>query len=222
MSLNCGVTCGVSSERETASKKRTRNGKRDPLTEAACADTMIPMSLSADHAVRLVHFSDIHLTCRPLGWQRDDWFNKRFAAWLNLRVLGRALRFRHAEQIVAALIAELRERRPDHVIFSGDATALGFEREVAHAANLLGLRDGAALPGIAVPGNHDYCTPTAAQSGCFEKHFARWQTGERIDGAVYPFAQRVGPLWLVGVNTSTANRWAWDAGGSIDSAQLDR
>ena len=54
------------------------------------------MSLSADNAaaVRLAHFSDIHVTCRPLGWQREDWFNKRFPAWLNLCVLGRALRFR--------------------------------------------------------------------------------------------------------------------------------
>src|SRR5437867_3469647 len=131
-----------------------------------------PMSLSADNAaaVRLAHFSDIHVTCRPLGWQREDWFNKRFPAWLNLCVLGRALRFRRADQVLAALMIELRQRRPDHVVFCGDATALGFENELAHAARLLGLNDGEALPGIAVPGNHDYCTPTAAHGGCFEKH----------------------------------------------------
>jgi 3',5'-cyclic AMP phosphodiesterase CpdA len=173
-------------------------------------------------AVRLAHISDIHVTCRPLGWRSEDWLNKRMAAWLNLRVLGRAFRFRRADQVMTALTAELRQRRPDHVVFCGDATALGFEAELAHAAGLLGLRDGAALPGIAVPGNHDYCTPTAAESGCFEKHFAPWQTGERVDDAIYPFAQRVGSAWLVAVNTSTANRWAWDASGGIDEPQLAR
>src|SRR5438552_4811395 len=134
------------------------------------------MSLSTDNAVRLAHFSDIHVTCRPLGWRAEDWFNKRFPAWLNLRVLGRAFRFRQADQVLAALMAELGERRPNHLVFSGDATALGFETELAHAARLLGLNGGATWPGIAVPGNHDYCTPTAAEGGCFEKHFAPWQT----------------------------------------------
>jgi 3',5'-cyclic AMP phosphodiesterase CpdA len=182
------------------------------------------MSLNADNAnsIRLAHFSDIHVTCRPLGWQREDWFNKRFPAWLNLRVLGRAYRFRRAEEVLAALMAELQERRPDHVIFSGDATALGFEAEVAHAARLLGLDNGEAWPGIAVPGNHDYCTATAAMSGSFEKHFAPWLAGERLDEVTFPFARRVGPFWLVAANTSTANRWAWDASGGIDAYQLKR
>src|SRR5262249_43745779 len=181
------------------------------------------MSVSADNAaVRLAHFSDIHVTCRPLGWQREDWFNKRFPAWLNLRVLGRAFRFRRGDEVLTALMTELRRRQPDHVVFCGDATALGFETELAHAARLLGLHDGEALPGIAVPGNHDYCTPTAASGGCFEKHFARWQTGEHVDDEVYPFAQRVGPLWLIAVNTSTANRLAWDASGGVDAPQLER
>jgi hypothetical protein len=43
-----------------------------------------------------------------------------------------------------------------------------------------------------------------------------------VDDAIYPFAQRAGPLWLVGVNSCTGNRWAWDAGGSVGRAQLQR
>lgn len=173
-------------------------------------------------AIRLAHFSDIHVTRRPLGWQRHDWLSKRLPAWLNLRVLGRAWRFRRADSVVSALAAELRERRPDHVIFSGDATALGFEAELAHAAGLLGLSGGDVLPGLAVPGNHDYCTHAAAASGEFERHFGPWQQGERVDSAVYPFAQRVGGAWLVAVNSSCANRWPWDASGAVAAAELDR
>jgi hypothetical protein len=60
------------------------------------------------------------------------------------------------------------------------------------------------------------------RAGHFERHFAPWLAGERVDRAIYPFAQRVGPAWLVGVNSSTANRWAWDAGGGVGAAQLRR
>jgi 3',5'-cyclic AMP phosphodiesterase CpdA len=175
-----------------------------------------------DVSVRLVHFSDIHVTARPLGWKRADWFNKRLAAWLNLRGLGRGYRFRHADRVMNALMNELRQSPPDRVLFTGDATALGFEAEVAHAARLLGLTNGDHLPGLAVPGNHDYHTYSAARSGAFERFFAPWQQGERVDDATYPFAQRVGGAWLIAVNTSVPNRWFWDARGDIDSDQLDR
>jgi 3',5'-cyclic AMP phosphodiesterase CpdA len=172
--------------------------------------------------VRLCHISDIHVTADELGWRLEDWFNKRLAAWANLSVLGRARHFRQADVIVETLMRDLKAEPPDRVVFSGDATALGFESEVRRAATLLGLSNSAPLPGLAVPGNHDYCTFTAADSGDFERNFAPWQQGERIDGATYPFAQQVGHVWLVAVNGATGNRWAWDAGGRAGAAQLDR
>jgi len=181
-----------------------------------------PIQETAGPGIRLAHLSDVHVTARPLGWRRGDWFNKRLAAWLNLRCLGRGYRFRHADRTLETLTAEVRMSRPDRLIFSGDATALGFEAEVARAASLLGVDNAGALPGLAVPGNHDYCTRAAAAGGHFERHFAPWQQGERVEGCVYPFAQRVGPLWLVAVNSSAANRWPWDASGRVGSDQLKR
>jgi 3',5'-cyclic AMP phosphodiesterase CpdA len=172
--------------------------------------------------IRLAHLSDIHITASPLGWTWRDWFSKRYLGWVNFRWLGRRFRFRRAEEVLSALVADLRQRGHDRVIFSGDATALGYESEFKRATKLLGLGDGGVLPGLAVPGNHDYYTPADERSGLFERYFAPWQTGERIDGAVYPFAQRVGPFWLVAVNSCTGNRWPWDAGGSVRPDQLTR
>ena len=80
--------------------------------------------------IRLAHFSDIHLTAPRLDWKLRDWFNKRWPGWLNLKWLGREHRFCEADRVLAALGDELQQRRPDHVIFSGDATALGFEEEI--------------------------------------------------------------------------------------------
>src|SRR5262249_14913330 len=108
--------------------------------------------------LRLAHLSDIHITARPLGWRRRDWLSKRVTGWLNLRLLGRAHRFRQAEAVLAAWAADLRRRPPDWIIFSGDATTLAFEAEFAQAAALLGVTGPDRLPGLAVPGNHDYYT----------------------------------------------------------------
>lgn len=172
--------------------------------------------------IRLAHLSDIHVTAPLAEWTRRDWFNKRMAAWVNFRLLGRGRRFRQADQVLKALVDDLDQQGVDHVVFSGDATALGFAGELRRAGEILGMADSPRFPGLAVPGNHDYCTPEAAGSGLFEKTFAAWQKGRRIDGAIYPFAQRVGPVWLVAVNSAKGNRLAWDASGRVGPDQLAR
>jgi 3',5'-cyclic AMP phosphodiesterase CpdA len=78
--------------------------------------------------IRLAHLSDIHITAPRLDWTRRDWFNKRYAAWFNYRWLGRRHRFRRADEVLTRLVTELTDRRPDHIIFSGDATALGLNQ----------------------------------------------------------------------------------------------
>jgi 3',5'-cyclic AMP phosphodiesterase CpdA len=177
------------------------------------------LSESTTEPIRLAHFSDIHVTSRRCSWRREDWLNKRLAAWMNLRILGRGFRFRDAERVLSALVAELDQSRPNHLIFSGDATAMGFEEELRRAIAFLPLD---RFSGLAVPGNHDYCTKTAMLAGHFEKWFAPWQVGERIDNHVYPFVQKIGPIRLIGLCSATANRWAWDARGAVGQAQLER
>ncbi|MFO0810300.1 MAG: metallophosphoesterase [Gemmataceae bacterium] len=171
---------------------------------------------------RLAHFSDVHVTVPSLGWKLRDLRGKRLTGWFHLRALGRGSHFRHATHVVAALMRELRERKPDGLVFSGDATALGFTREQEFAAKVLNVGHTDLPPGVAVPGNHDYYTYSAVRLGAFEAAFAPWLVGERIDGATYPFARRVGHLWLVAVNSSRANVRPWDARGGVAADQLDR
>ncbi len=172
--------------------------------------------------VRLVHFSDMHITTRRLSWRRRDLVSKRVTGWLNMRLLGRARRFRHANEIAATMVREIRARRPQHVIFSGDATALAFEEEFAEAAQRLGVEDDDMPPGLAVPGNHDCYVGRPVRDRLFEKYFGPWQTGERVDHHHYPFAQRAGHVWLVGLNSSVANFWTWDATGLVGAPQRER
>jgi 3',5'-cyclic AMP phosphodiesterase CpdA len=176
----------------------------------------------ARSGVVLAHFSDVHLTVPQLGWVLRDLASKRVTGWFHLRGLGRGRHFMHAEAVVRAMVTEFQVRRPDTLVFTGDATALGFTSELAHAANSMAVGDADLPPGIAVPGNHDYYTPPAVLSGAFERAFAPWLEGVRVDEHVYPFARRLGPMWLVCVNSSTANLRPWDASGAAGAAQLER
>jgi 3',5'-cyclic AMP phosphodiesterase CpdA len=172
--------------------------------------------------VRLVHVSDVHVAAAGARWRAGDFFSKRITGWVNLRLLGRGTFFVHCERILAALAADCRGEPPDRLIFSGDATALGLAAEMERAARLLGVHAAEAIAGLAVPGNHDYYTPADEARGAFERCFAPWQAGRRIDGATYPFAQQVGHLWLVGVNSCRGHRRPTDASGLVGRAQLDR
>ena len=178
--------------------------------------------MSKPATVRLAHLSDVHITAKPLGWKPRDLASKRVTGWMNVALLGRGFRFRHAPRVTSTLVQELKQRRLDHLIFSGDATALAFDSEFAAAAQILGVADPELPQGLAVPGNHDCYVKRAVTERLFERHFAPWQKGERIGEETYPFAQRVGHVWLLGVNSSRFNLLTWDASGRIGAAQLER
>jgi 3',5'-cyclic AMP phosphodiesterase CpdA len=172
--------------------------------------------------IKLIHFSDVHVTANKLGWKWREFASKRFTGWMNLKLLGRAYRFRHAASVIRILVQDLKQRKPDHFVFSGDATALAFEREFAAAARLLGVDDPEMPPGMAVPGNHDCYVRQPVKERLFERYFMPWLSGERVDGETYPFAQQVGHVWLIGLNSSSFNPLNWDARGRVGPEQLDR
>jgi 3',5'-cyclic AMP phosphodiesterase CpdA len=177
---------------------------------------------AAEPVVRLAHFSDVHVSSQQLGWRGGDLLTKRVTGWFNLRFLGRGFRFRRAAAVAATLMRDLRQRPFDMLVFSGDATALAFESEFVEAAKALGVGEPDVPPGIAVPGNHDCYVRSAVVQHHFERYFAPWQTGVRLDNETYPFARQAGPVWLVGVNSATFNFWTWDASGRVGAAQRDR
>lgn len=173
-------------------------------------------------AITIAHFSDLHRTATPLGWSLRDFATRRITGWCNWHVLGRGERFRDADRVARALVADFRVRQPSAIVFSGDAAGIGFEREIEEAALALCVCDESLPPGIAVPGNHDYYTHSAAASGAFERAFAAWQTGERVNGERYPLARRIGEVWFVAVNSAVPHRNPIDATGEVGAGQRNR
>lgn len=172
--------------------------------------------------LRLIHFSDIHLFQPGAKWKARDYFTKRMTGYFNSRFLPRSKKFKQAAEVLQRLVDDAYSKSPDLVIFSGDATTLGVEEEFAQAARLLKVGEPDTPPALAVPGNHDYYTTHSVRKGLFERHFADWQQGERLDDEVYPFARRLGPLYFVAVNSCQWNRWSWDSTGRVGLDQLLR
>ena len=175
----------------------------------------------AAEPIRIIHFSDIHLTAPRLGWERRDWLGKRLTGWMNIKLLGRGRRFRYAVEAATVLVHRIHAAKQDGVIFS-DATKLGFPSEFRKVEELLAPADERWPAAVAVPGNHDYYVPEAAASNAFETTFAPWQRGTRIGSHAYPFLRSIGPVHVIALNGATANAFHLDAGGAIGDDQLQR
>src|SRR2546422_990658 len=136
--------------------------------------------------VHVIHLSDVHVRLRHPGWRAGDFITKRVTGWFNL-ALRRGRRFELAAPLLTRIGEEIRSLRPDAVVFSGDATTLGFGSESAEVARLLGVHDPGGSPGIAVPGNHDHYTRPAVRARGFETAFAPWTAGQRVGSFAFPF-----------------------------------
>ena len=49
----------------------------------------------------------------------------------------------------------------------------------------------------------------SARARLFEDAFAPWQQGQRVGSGHYPFARKVGHVWLIALNSAKPNFLAW-------------
>ena len=104
-----------------------------------------------------------------------------------------------------AIVVDLVNASPDHVVVSGDLTNLALPAEINRAAAWMASL---APPGgvSAVPGNHDAYVPGALATAT--KAWAPFMRGERVNSAPYPFLQRLGrpdvSVALIGCSTAEA------------------
>jgi 3',5'-cyclic AMP phosphodiesterase CpdA len=181
---------------------------------------------------RLAHVTDPHFRSF-VGARMGDFLGKRAIGALNLVVNRRRM---HKMELLAALGADLRRERPDHVALTGDLSNVSLDAEWHEALRWIEALGAAPQDVTVIPGNHDAYVAEVVVSRAFEKLFARYQTADLLgagagtnagagaDGganADYPFVRFRGPLALVSVNScvATGDLGAW---GEIGADQLAR
>jgi len=155
--------------------------------------------------LRIVHLSDVHVQIdyKRLPLRRFGW--RRAVAQLEWIGLGRSRRFAASLGVLEQIVREALELAPDHVVLTGDLTALAVEEEFACARRAL---QPLWRPGLltVIPGNHDRYTGHAARERRFERHFGellRSDLPSHCGASGYPFVRLVGAgLAVVGLDST--------------------
>jgi 3',5'-cyclic AMP phosphodiesterase CpdA len=173
--------------------------------------------------MRLLHFSDVHVSAEFRDVPIHRWVGKRGLAGLNL-LLGRGKRFAEAPEKLRALARFAQEQKFDAVLFTGDYTALGLEREFRAAREAVEPLMHAPAGYVNVPGNHDLYLPEVLRAERFERFFGDTLKSDLPDyqtGGPWPLVRWVGEqIAVVAVNSARPNPQPWRSSGVIPEEQL--
>jgi 3',5'-cyclic AMP phosphodiesterase CpdA len=160
----------------------------------------------------LAHLSDPHLGPLPRP-KLAELAGKRGLGYLNWLRKRRSV---HSPDVLAAIVADVHARAPDHIAVTGDLINLSLTSEFAPARAWLD-RLGRPSDVTFVPGNHDaYVRATAGHAD------RDWRQYMRGDGAEsFPFVRRRGPVALIGLSSSLPTL-PLAATGRLGHGQLDR
>jgi 3',5'-cyclic AMP phosphodiesterase CpdA len=172
--------------------------------------------------MRIVHVSDLH---HQLDWRRRSWASsgwRGIPGRLELHAFGRWDRFEFAERTWNGILEDIEVLSADHVILTGDLTAMGDENELrAMEHSLKHLTKAGRVTFI--PGNHDRYTDASAARR-FERVFAAELTSsmpEYADARGYPFVKLLGAdVAFIGLDSTRVPAWFQYFVGRIGAAQL--
>lgn len=176
--------------------------------------------------MKVLHLSDVHVV--PDGPGRPFWHGgwRHALAQIELRLLGRAERFRTASETVVRILEDADAAGVDHVVLSGDLTALALDEEFEEARRVLGPWAERKDRLTVVPGNHDRYTPASWRQRRFERWFGHLLGSDLPEYVVhhgaYPFVRLVGDeLAIVGLDSAVVPHFPGLAYGRVGAAQLE-
>lgn len=164
--------------------------------------------------MHVAHFSDPHLLSLR-GVSPLAFVGKRITGGMNL-LFNRG--HEYSSDVVRALVQDLNQRAPDHVIVSGDVTNLALPPEFELVREVL---ETVALPPSeisVVPGNHDCYTRGARRRDDFARVLGPFMQGELGPGR-FPFARLRGDVAIIGLSTARPSP-PGIAVGTLGAAQL--
>ena len=160
----------------------------------------------------LAHLSDPHLAPLPEPTWREL-MGKRATGYLNWQ---RKRRLLHRSDILSKVVADLKGRKPDHIIVTGDLINIALAAEYAPARAWLASLGSPENVSV-VPGNHDVYV-RAAQP---HVHWDDYMRGDEIGDVGFPFLRRRGAVALIGVSSAVPCP-PFTATGMVGEAQIER
>ena len=173
--------------------------------------------------MRVLHFTDVHLTVPFTEVTLAEWVGKRLLGGLNHR-LRRARYFADVPHKLARLAEFVAEEGVELVLSTGDHTLLGTEAEYRAARRALAPLLGAPAGFVHVPGNHDLYLGDTLRERRFERYFGETLRSDcpeyQVDGP-WPLVRLVGELVaVVAVNSARPNPEPWRSSGLVPPSQL--
>jgi len=172
----------------------------------------------------LAHLSDFHLGF-PDGAGVKELLNKRVLGYLMWRLRRRA---EHRPEVLEALVSDLRDARPDHIVVTGDLTHLGLPAEFLRARQWLGAL-GPPTQVTVIPGNHDAYVRDAW--GGPVAQWADYMVSNDVSSpdpmvplGLFPTVRIRGPFAVIGVCTARPSLPLLAVGtiGRVQLARLER
>lgn len=175
--------------------------------------------------MRLLHISDVHV---QVDYERSVWGEigwRRVVAQLELKLAKRAKRFRDAPATLESILRKADAAGGfDHVILSGDLTALAVDEEFNGVREALGALADQPDRLTVIPGNHDVFTPGSLKKRRFEKWFGHLLHSDlpryQVEGP-WPNVRLVGDeLAIIGLNSARVPPVPGIAAGRVGDDQL--
>jgi len=174
--------------------------------------------------LRILHFSDIHVSAPVHRMRWSKWFGKRGIGAINL-LRGRARYFDEVEEKMRALVHFKEENSIDIVINTGDYTALGLPHELVLARRLVDPMMYSPQSYLTVPGNHDIYVHEGESHYRFAEQFCsvlQSDLPEYCRGGHYPLVRFFGEdMAVIVLNSSKPNPKPWRSDGHIPRKQLE-
>jgi 3',5'-cyclic AMP phosphodiesterase CpdA len=170
--------------------------------------------------MRVMHISDLHFQADiPFSrYPRLGW--RRLLAQTEYRLLGRRERFLQVATTVSRLLSIAEGLKVDHLLVSGDITALALPEEFEEARHALQGWSGRMT---VVPGNHDRYTPQASRDRLFERAFGAELSSDLPDlcgEGPYPLVKLLGKdAALIGLSSARVPLTPGIAAGWVGSRQ---
>jgi 3',5'-cyclic AMP phosphodiesterase CpdA len=155
-------------------------------------------------------------------WGAIGW--RRVVAQLELKLAKRAKRYADAPEALRRLLRRAQQGGFDHVVLSGDLTALAVDEEFEGVRDALGELADRPDRLTVIPGNHDVFTPGSQKKRRFERWFGHLLHSDlpefQVEGP-WPMVRLLGEsAAIIGLNSARVPFFPGIAAGKVGDDQL--